>query len=143
MFQKKGLFFILPVFGLALAFEGCSQDNNLPRQETRTKFNIVNVFVDVPYRDRALLRITPDDPFEAPPEPLGRLESIMVGSDNMLSHGPENMNHDAVFRKEVEELGQIAAIGGDRVGRGAALVAQPCVPLVERGLQISGRSKRG
>lgn len=51
MFRRKGFFFILPVFALALASGGCSQDKNLPRQEARTKFNIVLVVSDALRQD--------------------------------------------------------------------------------------------
>src|SRR5712691_9384508 len=43
--------------------------------------------------------------------------------------------------QEIEKEGEVAAIGGDRVGRGAALAAEPSRPQPDCGAQIIGRGK--
>jgi len=44
-------------------------------------------------------------------------------------------------RQEIEEGGEVAAIGGDRVRRGAALASEPGSPQFDRGAQILGGRK--
>src|SRR5204862_24027 len=43
--------------------------------------------------------------------------------------------------QEIEKEGEVAAIGGDRVRRGAALAAEPGRPQPDCGAQILGRGK--
>src|SRR5579863_1619378 len=43
--------------------------------------------------------------------------------------------------QKIEKKGEVAAIGGDRVRRGAALAAEPGHPQQDRGAQILGGGK--
>src|SRR5438477_3598069 len=45
--------------------------------------------------------------------------------------------------QEVEKKGEVAAVGGDCVRRGAPLAGQPCRPEADRGAQILGGGEPG
>ncbi len=46
-----------------------------------------------------------------------------------------------MFGQEIEKEGEVSTIGGDGVGRGAALAGQPGRPQPDRRAQVFGRGK--